>query len=71
MLYEIAFDTVYTVPPGADVYFRDYRDARDSWERIGSTPMGDAPVPDAQHAIKITKAGYEPIVATDDSVLAR
>jgi formylglycine-generating enzyme required for sulfatase activity/dienelactone hydrolase len=57
---------IHTAPPGAEVYFRDYRDFQDSWEHIGTTPMDDAPVPDAQYAVKITKAGYEPIVATND-----
>ena len=31
--------------------------------------MDDAPIPDAQHKKEITKAGYEPVVATDDSGL--
>ncbi|HET6176003.1 MAG TPA: protein kinase, partial [Candidatus Sulfotelmatobacter sp.] len=60
-------ETFHTTPPGAEVYFREYRDVRGNWEYLGKTPLENIPLIDAQYALKVTKDGYQPIEASDDA----
>jgi len=57
---------VFTTPPGADIFFRSYRDNQGNWERLGETPMEDLRLIDAQYAIKLVKDGYEPVEITSE-----
>jgi hypothetical protein len=51
---------VITTPPGADTFFRGYRDNQGNWELLGKTPMENLQLVDAQYALKLVKDGYEP-----------
>jgi dienelactone hydrolase/predicted Ser/Thr protein kinase len=56
----------HTSPPGADVYLRQYKNARGVWEYLGKTPLESVPLLDAQYAVKFSKAGYETLEVSDD-----
>ncbi|MGB2636526.1 MAG: protein kinase [Candidatus Acidiferrum sp.] len=57
---------VLTTPPGADIFFRSYRDNQADWERLGKTPMEQLLLIDAQYAMKLAKDGYEPVELTSE-----
>jgi len=58
--------SVLTAPPGADIFFRGYRDKSGDWEHLGKTPMKDLQLIDAQYAMKLAKDGYEPVEVTSE-----
>jgi eukaryotic-like serine/threonine-protein kinase len=58
--------TFRTTPPGADAYFRDYTDVNGKWEYLGKTPLEKFRLPFAHYALKFTKDGYEPFLATTE-----
>ena len=37
--------TFLTDPPGADVYIREYSDAKGEWKKIGTTPVDSVKMP--------------------------
>ncbi len=57
---------VLTTPPGADVFFRGYRDRQGNWEHLGKTPMNDLQLIDAQYAMRLVRDGYEPVELTSE-----
>jgi eukaryotic-like serine/threonine-protein kinase len=57
---------VLTTPPGADIFFRGYRDNQGNWELLGKTPMENLQLVDTQYAIKLVKDGYEPAEVTSE-----
>jgi hypothetical protein len=57
---------VLTTPPGADIFFRGYRDNQGNWEQLGKTPMENLQLIDAQYAMKLVKDGYEPVELTSE-----
>ena len=57
---------VHTTPAGADVYFRDYTDTNGKWEYLGKTPLEGLRLPFAHYALKFTKDGYDPVIATSE-----
>jgi eukaryotic-like serine/threonine-protein kinase len=57
---------VITTPPGADIFFRGYRDNQGNWELLGKTPMENLQLVDAQYAMKVVKDGYEPVEVTSE-----
>jgi formylglycine-generating enzyme required for sulfatase activity/dienelactone hydrolase len=56
----------HTNPPGADVYFREYKDVHENWEYLGKTPLENVPLLDAQYALKFSKPNYETLEVSDD-----
>lgn len=60
----IARLTVYTDPPGANVYFREYSDTNGIWKKLGTSPIDSLKVPNRTiYLIRIEKQGYENILA--------
>jgi len=57
---------IRTTPSGADTYFRDYGDTRENWEYLGKTPLEAVQLPKGHFRFKFTKAGYEPVEATNE-----
>jgi eukaryotic-like serine/threonine-protein kinase len=57
---------VLTTPPGAEVFFRGYRDRQGNWEHLGKTPMNDLQLIDAQYAMRLVRDGYEPVELTSE-----
>ena len=50
-------------PPGADVFIRDYRKTEGEWENLGITPIKGIRLPMGFFKVKMTKKGYETIMA--------
>ena len=57
-------NTVLSTPDGADVWARDYADANGPWEYLGKTPLHGERLPHAFYAFKLSKPGYETVLAT-------
>lgn len=57
-------NAVLSTPDGADVWVRDYADSNGPWEYLGKTPLHGERLPHAFYAFKLTKAGYETVMAT-------
>ena len=56
--------TIFTDPPGAEVYFKFYEDTSDNFENVGTTPIEDLELPRAAYyLVKIEKTGYEKVMA--------
>ena len=56
--------TVFTDPPGADVYVREYSDVNGEWENLGRTPIDSIRMPTFTfYVVKIKKTGYEDVLA--------
>jgi eukaryotic-like serine/threonine-protein kinase len=58
-------------PPGADVYARDYTDPQGEWSYLGKTPLDQNRLPHDFYAFRITKDGYETVLATNGTSDAR
>ncbi len=58
--------TFRTTPPGADVYIRDYVEVNGKWEYLGKSPLEKIRLPYAHYALKFTKGGYDPVLATSE-----
>lgn len=50
--------SVESVPPGADVSYRPYREDSKAWESLGQTPIPKARVPRNYYVWKISKPGF-------------
>ena len=58
-------EPIHTTPPGADVWFREFKDPHADWEYLGKTPVENVRLVEMQFALKISKEGYEPLIVTD------
>jgi formylglycine-generating enzyme required for sulfatase activity len=56
---------IETVPPGADIYVRDYPDTEDNdpshWESLGRSPLKAQQLPTGHHRFRVVKEGFEPV----------
>jgi class 3 adenylate cyclase/cephalosporin-C deacetylase-like acetyl esterase len=52
---------IQTRPPGADVYYKDYRQPDSPWEYLGRSPLSGIRLPSALLRFQIKRAGYEPL----------
>jgi formylglycine-generating enzyme required for sulfatase activity/dienelactone hydrolase len=50
-----------TIPPGAEVYLRDYRDVQGDWDLLGRTPLRDVAVPAGPYHLrwKLVREGFQ------------
>ena len=56
--------TVFTDPPDADIYVREYSDLNGAWENLGRTPIDSIRMPRSTfYLVKIEKTGYENVLA--------
>ena len=53
--------SVLTLPPGADVFMKPYKDLKGDWEHLGRAPLRDIELPDVFCRLQIRKEGFEPI----------
>jgi len=53
--------SVLTLPPGADVFMKPYKDLDREWEHLGRSPLRDIDLPDIFCRLQIRKEGFEPI----------
>ena len=58
--------TFRTTPPGADTYIRDYTDVNGKWEYLGKSPLEKIRLVFAHYALKLTKEGYDAVLATSE-----
>jgi formylglycine-generating enzyme required for sulfatase activity/predicted esterase len=58
--------SVETVPPGADVSIRPFRQTE--WESLGTTPLWKIRVPKDDYVWRIAKAGFSPVFFIDERV---
>jgi len=56
---------VRSEPSGADVYVRDYNDPTAQWTYLGKTPLEQNRLPHDFFLFRITKPGYETVLATN------
>jgi len=54
-----------TVPPGAEIYIRDYRAIEGDWEFLGKTPIENTRISRVFKRWKIIKEGFETVEGTD------
>jgi eukaryotic-like serine/threonine-protein kinase len=66
--YQLSVDTV---PPGADLYRRDYSDASAPWELVGKTPFKNVSQPRGMFVWKIEKPGFGTVLRTTISLVGR
>jgi eukaryotic-like serine/threonine-protein kinase len=59
---------ILSIPPGADVFFREYGDARASFVHLGKTPLNDLKLVWGQYALKFVKDGFEPVEVTSEYI---
>ena len=59
--YQLSLDTM---PPGADVYRRDYIDANAPWEFVGRTPLKNLRQPRGMFVWKFEKPGFGTVLRT-------
>jgi len=52
---------VRTIPPGAEVYLRDYADTDGPWQLFGTSPIDNTRVPFGALRWKIAKEGFDPV----------
>lgn len=52
---------IVTDPPGAEVYYKPYRDLEGEWRLAGLSPIKNVPVPVGLNRWSIRKPGFEPI----------
>lgn len=55
--------TVLSDPPGADVYTKEYNDAGEDWQLLGTTPIESIRMPIAFFRWKFEKPGYDSVLA--------
>ena len=53
--------SIETVPPGADVYWKDYDKPGDEWRHAGTTPLKDLKLARGYLRMEIRKEGYQTI----------
>ena len=54
---EVSIDST---PPGADVLYRPYRSAADSWIHLGKTPLSGARIPRGFYVWQVANSGFLP-----------
>jgi eukaryotic-like serine/threonine-protein kinase len=57
---------ILSVPPGADVFFREYGDPHAEWIHLGKTPLSDLKLVWTQYGLKFVKDGFEPLEVTSE-----
>lgn len=57
-------NVILSTPDGADVFVRDYADPNGPWEYLGKTPLHGERLPHAFYAFRLSKDGYETVLAT-------
>jgi eukaryotic-like serine/threonine-protein kinase len=60
--------SILSTPTGADVYFREYGDARGDWEYLGKTPL-EGKFLWAEYSMRFVKDGYEPVEVASEYIL--
>ena len=58
--------TVETVPPGASVLMKPYREVQARWEPLGRTPLKAVRVPFTNLRLRIEREGFEPLEVASD-----
>jgi len=53
--------SVETVPPGADIFIRDYKDIESDWEHLGKSQVEKIRIPNAFLRWRIEKDGYRTV----------
>jgi len=53
--------SVLTVPSGADVFMKEYKDLDGEWKHLGRSPLRDIDLPFAFCRLLVQKDGFEPI----------
>ena len=56
--------SIETTPPGAEVYRRDYVDAKATWEPVGTTPLKNVRQPRGMFVWKFEKPGFGTVLRT-------
>jgi tRNA A-37 threonylcarbamoyl transferase component Bud32 len=56
--------TLNTMPSGADVQVKSYGAREEDWKTLGRTPLESFPMPLEMLRLRITKEGFEPVLAT-------
>ena len=64
-----SYQSVYTDPPGAEVFFKAYYDTTNNWRYLGITPIDSAKLPGLTVLkYKIVKQGYDTVIAVQPTV---
>jgi len=50
--------SIHTDPPGADIYFQDYKAPADAWIFLGRSPLENVAVPNGYLRWRVEKAGF-------------
>ncbi len=58
--------SIYTEPPGADLFIRDYAADNNDWESLGKSPVEKLRLPAGEFCVRITKPGFEEVGGTID-----
>jgi len=53
--------SITTVPPGADIFIRDYKEIESDWEHLGKSPIEKVRVPNSFLWWRIEKNGYRTV----------
>lgn len=56
--------SLFTTPPGAEVFWKDYHNPESDWRYAGLTPLDQAKVPRGYLRMEIRKEGYQTIELT-------
>ena len=57
-------NSLNTLPEGANVFWKDYDNLKDSWKAIGVTPLQNYRIPVSYIRLKIEKAGFQTVLLT-------
>ena len=64
-----SYQSIYTDPPGAEVFFKAYNDTTENWKYLGITPVDSAKLPGMTVLkYKMIKPGYDTILAVQPTV---
>ncbi len=59
--------SVQTVPPGADIFIKDYSNIHGEWQPLGQSPLSSLKLPFGYFRWKASKSGYETVEAAAGS----
>ena len=59
--------SVQTVPPGADIFIKDYSNIHGEWQPLGQSPLSSLKLPFGYFRWKASKPGYETVEAAAGS----
>jgi dienelactone hydrolase len=64
-----SYQSIYTDPPGAEVYFKAYNDTTENWRYLGITPVDSVKLPILTVLkYKVVKQGYDTVFAVQPTV---